>query len=77
MNKKLLCVISVVLVAIIACVFVIINSCNGCDTEISDVIKSNTGVTVTGGDFEKDVQLVAEKLKLNDGEVMKTIKIAN
>ncbi len=63
MNKKLLCIISAVLGAIILCVFVIIISCNGCGTEISDVIKSDTGVTVTGGDFEKDVQLVAKKMK--------------
>ncbi len=75
MNKKLLCIISAVLGAIILCVFVIFISCNGCDTEISDVIKSDTGVTVTGGDFEKDVQLVAEKLKLNDGEVMDALKL--
>lgn len=82
MKRRLICMVSLLIIALSACFcFTGCSACGGCaacdkcGTEISDVIKSNTGVTVTGGDFEKGVQLIAEKLKLNEGKVMDALKL--
>lgn len=82
MKRRLICIVSLLIIALSACFcFTGCSACGGCaacdkcGTEISDVIKSNTGVTVTGGDFEKGVQLIAEKLKLNEGKVMDALKL--
>ena len=82
MKRRLICIVSLLIIALSSCFcFTGCSACGGCSacdkcgTEISDVIKSNTGVTVTGGDFEKGVQLIAEKLKLNEGKVMDALKL--
>ena len=58
MKKKLFCVISVILVALSLCVFA---SCNGGGK--TNELKSDTGVTLTGGNFGKKAKLITEKVE--------------
>ncbi len=67
MKKKLLCVISVILVALSLCVFA---SCNGGKT---DELKSSMGVTLTGGNFGKKAKLITEKVEMTEEIAKSTI----
>ena len=66
MKKKLLCVISVLLVALCMCVFA------GCDGT-TDELKSGMGVTLTGGGFGKKAKLITEKVEMTEATVKSTI----
>ena len=66
MKKKLLCVISVMLVALCMCVFA------GCDGT-TDELKSGMGVTLTGGGFGKKAKLITEKVEMTEATVKSTI----
>ena len=62
MNKKLLCVISAILVALSLCFFA---SCNGCGGKTGE-LKSSMGVTLTGGNFGKKAKLITEKVEMTE-----------
>ena len=68
MKKKLFCVISVILVALSLCVFA---SCNGGGK--TNELKSDTGVTLTGGNFGKKAKLITEKVEMTEETVKSTI----
>ena len=62
MNKKLLCVISVILVALSLCFFASCDGCNGGGK--TGELKSSMGVTLTGGNFGKKAKLITEKVEM-------------
>ena len=68
MKKKLFCVISVILVALSLCVFA---SCNGGGK--TNELKSDTGVTLTGGNFGKKAKLITEKVEMTEETAKSTI----
>ena len=72
MKKKLLCIISVIFVALSLCVFASCNGCNGCNGK-TDELKSSTGVTLTGGNFGKKANLITEKVEMTEETVKSTI----
>ena len=65
MNKKLLCVISAILVALSLCFFASCNGCNGCGGKTGE-LKSSMGVTLTGGNFGKKAKLITEKVEMTE-----------
>ena len=73
MKKKLLCVISVILVALSLCVFASCNGCNGCGGK-TDELKSSLGVTLSGGNFGKKAKLITEKVEMTEETVKATIE---
>ena len=68
MNKKLLCVISAILVALSLCFFASCNGCNGCNGcgGKTGELKSSMGVTLTGGNFGKKAKLITEKVEMTE-----------
>lgn len=72
MNKKLLCVISAILVALSLCFFASCNGCNGCGGKTGE-LKSSMGVTLTGGNFGKKAKLITEKVEMTEENVKSTI----
>ena len=72
MKKKLLCVISVMIVALCLCFFASCNGCNGCGGKTGE-LKSSMGVTLTGGNFGKKAKLVTEKVEMTEETVKSTI----
>lgn len=72
MKKKLLCVISVMLVALSLCFFASCNGRNGCGGKTGE-LKSSTGVTLTGGNFGKKAKLITEKVEMTEENVKSTI----
>ena len=71
MKKKLLCVISVILVALslgILSIF-LASGCGGTTNEL----KSSIGVTLTGGNFGKKAKLITEKVEMTEETVKSTI----
>ena len=72
MKKKLLCVISVILVALSLCVFASCNGCNGCGGKTGE-LKSSMGVTLTGGNFGKKAKLITEKVEMTEETAKSTI----
>ena len=71
MNKKLLCVISVLFVALSMFVF---SSCDGCNGGgKTGELKSSMGVTLTGGNFGKKAKLITEKVEMTEENVKSTI----
>ena len=72
MKKKLLCVISVILLALSLCVFASCNGCNGCGGK-TDELKSSLGVTLTGGNFGKKAKLITEKVEMTEEIAKSTI----
>ena len=72
MKKKLLCLISVIFVALSLCVFANCNGCNGCGGKTGE-LKSSMGVTVTGGNFGKKAKLITEKVEMTEETVKSTI----
>ena len=72
MKKKLLCVISVMLVALCLCFFASCNGCNGCGGKTVE-LKSSMGVTLTGGNFGKKAKLITEKVEMTEENVKSTI----
>ena len=72
MKKKLLCVISVMIVALCLCFFASCNGCNGCGGKTGE-LKSSMGVTLTGGNFGKKAKLVTEKVEMTEENVKSTI----
>ncbi len=71
MNKKLLCVISVILVALSLCFFASCDGCNGGGK--TGELKSSMGVTLTGGNFGKNAKLITEKVEMTEETVKSTI----
>lgn len=65
MKKKLLCVISVMIVALCLCFFASCNGCNGCGGKTGE-LKSSMGVTLTGGNFGKKAKLITEKVEMTE-----------
>ena len=72
MKKKLLCVISVMIVALCLCFFASCNGCNGCGGKTGE-LKSSMGVTLTGGNFGKKAKLITEKVEMTEEHVKSTI----
>ena len=72
MNKKLLCVISAILVALSLCFFASCNGCNGCGGKTGE-LKSSMGVTLTGGNFGKKAKLITEKVEMTEETAKSTI----
>lgn len=72
MKKKLLCVISVMIVALCLCFFASCNGCNGCGGKTGE-LKSSMGVTLTGGNFGKNAKLITEKVEMTEENVKSTI----
>ncbi len=72
MKKKLLCLISVIFVALSLCVFANCNGCNGCGGKTGE-LKSSMGVTVTGGNFGKKAKLITEKVEMTEETAKSTI----
>ena len=73
MKKKLLCVISVMLVALSLCFFASCNGRNGCGGKTVE-LKSSMGVTLTGGNFGKKAKLITEKVEMTEENVKSTIE---
>ncbi len=71
MKKKTLCIILVVLVAIGLCVFAICKSCSGGGK--TNELKSDTGVTLTGGNFGRNAKLIAEKVEMTEETFKSTV----
>ena len=71
MNKKLLCVISVILVALSLCFFASCDGCNGGGK--TGELKSSMGATLTGGNFGKNAKLITEKVEMTEETVKNTI----
>ena len=71
MNKKLLCVISVLFVALSLCFFASCDGCNGGGK--TGELKSSMGVTLTGGNFGKKAKLITEKVEMTEENVKSTI----
>ena len=71
MNKKLLCVISAILVALSLCFFASCDGCNGGGK--TGELKSSMGVTLTGGNFGKNAKLITEKVEMTEENVKSTI----
>ena len=71
MNKKLLCVISAILVALSLCFFASCNGCNGGGK--TGELKSSMGVTLTGGNFGEKAKLITEKVEMTEENVKSTI----
>ena len=71
MKKKTLCIILVVLVAIGLCVFAICKSCSGGGK--TNELKSDTGVTLTGGNFGRNAKLIAEKVEMTEENFKSTV----
>lgn len=72
MKKKLLCIISVMLVALSLCFFASCNGRNGCGGKTVE-LKSSMGVTLTGGNFGKKAKLITEKVEMTEENVKSTI----
>ena len=70
MKKKLLCVISVMIVALCLCFFASCNGCNGGGK--TGELKSSMGATLTGGNFGKNAKLITEKVEMTK-ETVKSI----
>ena len=68
MKKKLLCIISVILVALSLCVLA------SCDGKI-DEFTSELGISLKGGNFEKGAKLITEKLNITDENVKKALEM--
>lgn len=64
MNKKLLCVISAILVALSLCFFASCDGCNGGGK--TGELKSSMGVTLTGGNFGEKAKLITEKVEMTE-----------
>ena len=73
MKKNLICVISVILLALSLCVFASCNACNNCGGK-TDELKSRMGVTLTGGNFGKKAKLITEKVEMTEETVKATIE---
>ena len=75
MKRKLLCLISVIFVALSLCVFANCNGCNGCNGcgGKTGELKSSMGVTLTGGNFGKKAKLITEKVEMTEETVKSTI----
>lgn len=73
MKKKLLCVISAILIALSLCIFASCNGCNGCGGKTVE-LKSSMGVTLTGGNFGKKAKLITEKVEMTEETVKATIE---
>ena len=71
MNKKLLCVISAILVALSLCFFASCDGCNGGGK--TGELKSSMGVTLTGGNFGEKAKLITEKVEMTEENVKSTI----
>lgn len=71
MNKKLLCVISVLFVALSLCFFASCDGCNGGGK--TGELKSSMGVTLTGGNFGEKAKLITEKVEMTEENVKSTI----
>ena len=71
MKKKLICIISAIFVAIGLCIFAICVSYN--DRGKTNELKSSTGVTLTGGNFEKKAKLITENMEMTEETVKSTI----
>ena len=71
MNKKLLCVLSAILVALSLCFFASCDGCNGGGK--TGELKSSMGVTLTGGNFGKNAKLITEKVEMTEENVKSTI----
>ena len=71
MNKKLLCVISAILVALSLCIFASCDGCNGGGK--TGELKSSMGVTLTGGNFGEKAKLITEKVEMTEENVKSTI----
>ena len=71
MKKTLLCIISIILVALSLCLFVNCDSGKGGGKK--NELKSSMGVTLTGGDFGKKAKLITEKVEMTEENVKSTI----
>ena len=71
MNKKLLCVISAILVALSLCFFASCDGCNGGGK--TGELKSSMGVTLTGGNFGEKAKLITEKVEMTEENAKSTI----
>ena len=72
MKKNLICVISVILLALSLCVFASCNACNNCGGK-TDELKSRMGVTLSGGNFGKKAKLITEKVEMTEETAKSTI----
>ena len=71
MKKTLLCIISMILVALSLCLFV--NCDGGKGGGKKNELKSSIGVTLTGGNFGKKAKLITEKVEMTEETAKSTI----
>lgn len=72
MRNKLLCALSVLVVALSLFLFAGCSSCGGCGGKTNE-LKSSTGVTLSGGGFGKQAKLVTEKIQLTEDAIPHTL----
>ena len=73
MKRKHRNIILAILMVISLSLFSGCNSCNSC-TKIMNELKSESGVTLVGGNFEKQAKLITEKLQATDENVQQSIE---
>ena len=71
MKKTLLCIISMIFVALSLCLFV--NCDGGKGGGKKNELKSSIGVTLTGGNFGKKAKLITEKVEMTEETAKSTI----
>ena len=72
MRNKLLCALSVLVVALSLFLFAGCSSCGGCKGKTNE-LKSSTGVTLSGGGFGKQAKLVTDKIQLTEDAIPHTL----
>ena len=73
MKRKHRNIILAILMVISLSLFPGCNSCSSCN-KIIDELKSESGVTLVGGNFEKQAKLITEKLQATDENVQQSIE---
>ncbi len=73
MKRKHRNIILAILMVISLSLFSGCNSCSSC-TKIMNELKSESGVTLVGGNFEKQAKLITEKLQATDENVQQSIE---
>ena len=72
MRNKLLCALSVLVVALSLFLFAGCSSCGGCGGKTNE-LKSSTGVTLSGGGFGKQAKLITDKIQLTEDAIPHTL----
>ena len=73
MKRKHRNIILAILMVISVSLFSSCNSCSSCNKSLNE-LKSDNGVTLIGGNFEKKAKLITEKLQATDENVLQSVE---